>query len=700
MAKKERPIVKKEVKIYAADPNNTDLNALKQTEEKSPVQSDLVKSILNALQDTDDKIQRLGFERDPTQNNEFAAIYRQKIRLIPDTILKRIAIQDDLVAAIVNARSNHISAFGRPRPDRFSLGFAVDIKAEIIERASAEQKEELYKRISAFEKRFLDCGSTEGYSSQERLTLPRFLAMQTRNAMVVGRFATEFVWTINKQGDKEFHSFRPIDGGTIYRAAPYKGQAEQVRKMAKRLMEQMLNKKFKEEQLDNLDQEYPWVQVIEGKPVQAFTSKELYVHNCYPVTDVELQGYPLTPLDTVIAAVTTHINITSHNKLFFQSGRAAKGMLVIQSEDLDPSSVDRIRQQFQANINNVNNSWRMPVFSIGKDDTVNFQTMESSARDMEFQYLSDTNARVILSAFQMSPEELPGYAHLSRGTNNQALSESNKEYQLEAHRDTGIRPLLAHFEDFFNQVVFPTMDDELSKFCTIKLVGLDADTAEKEAVRISTDAQLHMNYDEILGKVEKDPIGKEWGGEFSLNPAFQAVLDKYIPVGQIVEKFFGRKGASKDPNLQYLRDPFYFQWLQLQMQMQQMQMQQEQMQMEAQQQAAGGAPQGGDAGGAPPEGGGEAPQEGQEQPQQGQQPQEGQQEEGQQTQKNQGELSTGIDQLLATLGKSEAQLPPSKRRLLAQQKKMIKGIMDDFEADAKKAMDEILDIGDKFAPKK
>lgn len=27
----------------------------------------------------------------------------------------------------------------------------------------------------------------------------------------------------------------------------------------------------------------------------------------------------------------------------------------------------------------------------------------------EFQYLSDTNARVILSAFQMSPEELPGY---------------------------------------------------------------------------------------------------------------------------------------------------------------------------------------------------------------------------------------------------------------------------------------------------
>jgi hypothetical protein len=57
---------------------------------------------------------------------------------------------------------------------------------------------------------------------------------------------------------------------------------------------------------------------------------------------------------------------------------------------------------------------------------------------MEFQYLNDTNARVIMSAFQVSPEELPGYQHLSRGTNNQALSESNNEYKLEAARDVGI----------------------------------------------------------------------------------------------------------------------------------------------------------------------------------------------------------------------------------------------------------------------
>lgn len=694
-AKKDTKVVQKSVNLYLADPNNTpydDLVGLKKNEEgEGPKVSPLVKSMLTALDEGEERIQRLSFERDPTVNNEYAAIFRQKIRLIPDFLLKRVSIQDDLVASIISARSNHISAFGRPQPDRFSLGFKVEPKPEIVERASEEQKEELSKKASLFEEKLLSCGSTNGWAVEERMSLSRFLSMQVRNALVLGRFATEFLYSINEQGQEEFHSFRPVDAGTIYRAAPYKTSAESVRKTAKRLMEQMLNRKLTEQQSQDASEEYPWVQVIDGKPVQVFKSKELYVHTVYPVTDVELQGYPLTPLDTVIAAVTTHINITTHNKLFFQSGRAAKGMLVIQSEDLTEPQVAKIRQQFNANINNVNNSWRMPVFSVGSKDQVQFQPIETTSRDMEFQYLSDMNARVVLSAFGMSPEELPGYAHLSRGTNNQALSESNKEYQLEAHRDTGIRPLLAQFEDFLNVAVFPAMDEKLSELCVIKLVGLDADSAEKEAVRIGTDAPLHMTYDEVLNKVEKDPVGKEFGGEFPLNPQYQMILDKYLTVGQILEKFFGVKGASQRPELQYFRDPFFFQNMQMQMQMQQMQMQAQQMQAQAQQ---GGAPpqQGGEGQeGPPPEGGGEGG---------GQPPQQGGQEGGQEAQQGGGDLSSGVDQLMGMLGKSEAQLPPSKRRLLAQQKATIKAVMDGWEADARKAITEILDVAEQHTPKK
>jgi hypothetical protein len=40
-------------------------------------------------------------------------------------MLKRIAIQDDLVAAIVNMRAAQIQSFGRPQPDKYSTGFKI-----------------------------------------------------------------------------------------------------------------------------------------------------------------------------------------------------------------------------------------------------------------------------------------------------------------------------------------------------------------------------------------------------------------------------------------------------------------------------------------------------------------------------------------------------------------------------------------------
>lgn len=557
----------------------------------------LVKSILNMLNGNKDSIERLAFEADPSLANNYQGLFRQKRQLLPDIVLKRIMIQDDLVAAIINARANQLGTFGRPRPDRFSIGFDIEPNDGITDKLNDDQMAQLQKRIDIATKKFETCGSTKGWSDEEALTFSQYLTASTKNAVGLGRIATEIIYITNPQtGAKEFHSFRPIDAGTIFRAAPHKEAAQAVRDQALHLLEMLKNKKLEPERYVN--DEYAWVQVIDGKPVQAFTSKECICHNFYLTIDVEMDGYPVTPLDTVISAVTTHINITAHNKLYFQSGRAARGMLVIKSEDVDENVIQRIRQQFNASINSVGNAWRMPVFGIGPEDDITWQPIDSGTRDMEFQYLSDTNARVILSAFQMSPEELPGYAHLSRGTNNQALSESNQEYLLIAHRDVGIRPLVAQWQDFINKKIFPLIDENLAKICTLKLIGLDAETAEKESIRIQQDQGVWMTPDDIMDKVEKKPIGAEFGGNFPLNPAIQAVMDKYCPVGAIRARFFNDAQAANDPQWAYVRDPFWFQWQQLQMQAQQ-QAQQTQM---AQQ---GGGPPGGGGGG--DDGGGSAP---------------------------------------------------------------------------------------------
>jgi len=626
----------------------------KQSMEQS---SPLVKSVLNVLNGGKaDSIERLAFDTNPYVNNTYQALYRRKLRLLPDDLLKRISIQDDLVAAIVNTRSQMVSAFGRPQPDRFSTGYRIEAYPGTIENLDSDGKKKLQDQIERAENILLSCGQTRGWHDYEDLSFGAFLFMQARNAVVFGRCATEIIYTLDNYGQRKFHSFRPIDAGTIYRAAPMKSAAQTVRDNALSILAQIKNRKLKPDMFVN--DEYAWVQVIEGRPMQAFTPEECIVHNFYPITDIELDGYPLTPLDTVISAVTTHINITTHNKLYFQSGRAARGMLVIKSDDINDTVVDPIRQQFNANINGVGNSWRMPIFGIGADDEISWQPIDNSSRDMEFQYLSDTNARVILSAFQMSPEELPGYAHLSRGTNNQALSESNNEYKLEAHRDVGIRPLIAQLQNYINAKIFPLIDPDLAKKASIKFVGLDVDTAEKESARLQQDMAVHMSMDEVLGKVEKEPVGKAWGGQFLLNPQWQQALFQHRYVGEIMEEFFGVKGASQDPSLRYIRDPMWFQWQQLQFEMQQAQQQQQQAQQQAQQQ--------------------------QQQPQQQQQ----------------GDLATTAGQLAEGLSKGEEKLPPSKRRLLVHQRKVISDTLDAFEAESKHVINNILADTEKLLPSK
>ena len=665
----------------------------------------LSKSITKLLNGPGASVERLAFEQDPTSTDTYAGIYRPKQRLLPDNILKRIAIQDDLIACIVQARCNQMSTFGRPLNDRFGSGFVIEPNKRSEQTMEEAEKKQLQQRIDRAVKRLSSCGQEDGWEKLDRLSFAEWLYQSTRNAIVVGRIATEVIRLPNETtGELEFHGFRPIDAGTIYFAVPHRDANQQIREGSRTLLEQLKGVKIDAERFVN--DEYDYVQVIEGRPLQAFSDDDCLVRNFYPVTDIELAGYPVTPLDTAITAVTTHINISTHNKLYFQSGRATRGMIIVQSDDADESTVNQIRQQFMASINSVSNAWRMPVFAVGAEESVTWQPIDQGARDMEFQYLSDMNARTLLSAFQMSPDELPGWAYLSKGTNNQSLSESNNEYRLEAHRDLGIRPLIKQFEDFLNTEILPLIDPKLAEICIIRLTGLDAETAEKESVRLQQDMPVHMTMNEVYRKVEKKVLPPEMGGDFPLNPQWQAVADKYVKVGMVLETFFGVKGASQNPEWDYVRDPFYWQQREWQMQQQQMQAQQQA------QAAGGGQPQPGQDGGGGGEdgGGGEGGQEGQEGGQEaagGQQDAGGEGQQGGDPNAQQGAaqgqqagpLVSGIDQALGSLQKAEHQLPPAQKRLLNRQRRLVDDIVKGLDNDLKRATLQLVEQVDRMRPR-
>lgn len=601
--------------------------------------SPLIKSIVTAIDKNDKEIQRLAFTEDPDSPNRYGGLYFEKIALLPDRLIKRIAATDSLVASILTVRANQASPFGRVLENRFAYGFRIEPNhSSDFDKLDPEKKEDLKKRAQDATIKLFNCGSKVDWDDNKLMTLPTFMSISARNGTQFGRFATEVIYDVKGR----VHSFRPVDPGTIYKALPKTHAADSVRKEGLRRLAELKNEKLKPERFEN--DEYAWIQVIDGKPIQAFTAKEMIVQNCWHNTDLELNGYPITPIDIAISEITTHINITNLNKLYFQNGRASKGMLVINSDDIDVGTLQDMKQQFTASINSVNHAYKMPLIKVGKEDKVEWRPIDQGSRDMEFQYLSDANARSILAAFQMSPDEIPGYNHLSRATNTQAMSETNNEFKLEAARDAGIRPLLSNLQDFLNSRILPLFDDELAKYYCVKLHGLDAETAEKENLRIQEEMASHATYDEILVKVEKHPIGKELGGQFPLNPQMQAILDRYLTVGQILERFFGIKDASKDPRWDYCRDQFYFQ---------QVMMLQQQQQAEEQQKLA-------------------------EQQIQEQQDQDKSQDGGQAN-----DLTSGVDQLLGLISKSEQELKVLRPQLMAQHDSIIKSILNDWELKSK-----------------
>ncbi len=311
-----------------------------------------------------------------------------------------------------------------------------------------------------------------------------------------------------------------------------------------------------------------------------------------------------------------------------------------------------------------------------------------------------------MTAFMMSPDELPGWAYLSRGTNSQALSEGNNEYKLEAARDVGIRPLCMKFEDFLNAEILPEIDPSLIGKAAVRLQGLDSDDPSKEAARIEQDAKLWLTQDGIHERVEAKPVGRKFGGSVPLSQAYQAVLWKTATVGEILAEFCGREECRDDKSLQYYADPMWFQFQQM---LQEQQAAQQQAQAAAQQGPPGGGgapPAGGDGGGGgspdPAASGGAGS---------GPKPYSDAQTEGQKTAavssasaSGQGasgggsDLARSIDRAIGLLSKNEAKLPPELRRLLSQAKATEGWALQGLESDLLELDREIHSIAIHHAP--
>jgi len=523
--------------------------------------SDLT-SLIDKMQSTikkRKKAPRLAFEIDPTFKNSNAGVYRTKLSLVPDKTIKDVRIRNHLVAAILRARGNVLSMMSHLRKDRFDVGIELNIKPSLKDYINSDKLMKLEARMDNFKNLLMNCGHSDGFVVSKKMTLPIFMDLQTRNGLAFGRHATEIV----KDEYGRFSYFRPVDVATIFKPLEKHAKVEGIRETSIKELENETGEIMLDDNKTSTPTEVAWVQSIDGRPKQVFTEDEMLVYTMFPSTDIEHNGYPVTPIDSVIVSITSHMNIEQYNNLYFQNGRSSKGFLVIKSSELDAASIDLVKQSYYASINNVQNSFRAPIFAVDVEDSVDWVPTTPASRDIEFQFLYDQVTRNVLAAFGMSPDELPGFNHLSKGTNQSAMSESNNEYKLTAARDVGIKPLILAQQHFLNDYLFPIMDPELSKLCDIVIAGFDADSREQESNNLQMNMPIHYDYDTVLEEVNKQPVGEALGGKVPFNERYRQGLDAYSYVGDIIGEFYNIPSARLDARHNYKRDAMYFQHMAL-----------------------------------------------------------------------------------------------------------------------------------------
>lgn len=521
--------------------------------------------------------ERKSYTYDPLSAQNFAGFYRRRQNLLPYAVSRSVAENNELLSSILSTRGNQLSNFGHPQVNRQDTGykFAYRRPSE-IHKLPLEAKADLDQRIGNLRDLIYNCGSTKNVPFRNRITFPEFLQHVGRTAPLYGHVPVEIV----KDRGSNFHSFRVVDAGTIYKA-PYvdlimqdvNGRMMygtndkiylQLDSDYKKLVE--LHDKNQDGRIDLArlnrnsfrNNEYAWVQVIHDIPRMAFTDSELIVQNYYPSPAIEYAGYPRPPIDDVVRSLTTHMNAMSHNHLFFLQGRGTKGAMVIHSDQATEDTARRIRQHMQASINSVRNSFRMPVFTVPSSDNIDYVPFETGTRDQEFTYLSENTARTILTAYNMAPEELSAMGYLSRGSvSGQPQTESDNEYKLLVARSAGFKQLLNHTQILMNRIV-EIIDPVVSEHCVFKFVGLDGEDPVKEAARLQVEMNTHLTMNGVMASLQKEDLPV--GGNIPLNPMFMNLAKENVPLNQLIYSFTGNESSLLDPTLNFIQSGFWFQY--------------------------------------------------------------------------------------------------------------------------------------------
>jgi hypothetical protein len=385
--------------------------------------------------------------------------YKDKPYSLTYTTLKRMA-STPIINAIIKTRKNQIADFAEPQGDRYSTGFIIRKKPQGgAEIKMTEQDKKIANAITDF---ILNCGNQYSWTGDDFDT---FIRKIVDDSLVYDQMTFECIR--NKKGVLE--RFLATDAATFRMAETAFRDDTNNPFFDKRGSGIWFNKSFSSH-LQPIKGYYPqYVQVYQNSVVTEFYPWELCFAVRNPSTSIYSNGYGCSELEELINVVTSMLWGDEYNRRFFSQGSAPKGLLRVKS-GMNDSALQQFKQQWQAMISGVMQSWKTPVVQADVD----WIDLQKNNRDMEYSSWMEYLIKLACAIYSIDPSEI-GW-DISRGSGNSGLFEGSQAERLQHSKDKGLYPILKFIQRKINKYIVEQINPEFE----FVFMGLNGMTIEQE----------------------------------------------------------------------------------------------------------------------------------------------------------------------------------------------------------------------------
>lgn len=429
--------------------------------------------------------------------------YKDKPYTLTYTTLKRMS-QAPIINAIIKTRKNQIADFAEPQADRYSTGFVIRKKPKNgVQNNMSERDKKVANSLTDF---ILNCGGQSSWTNDDFDT---FIRKIVEDSLIYDQMTFECIRS--RRGKLE--KFIAVDAST-FRMADSAFYDDYKNPFFDKESSIWYNHDLRNAK--QVNGYYPqFVQIYQSAVVNEFYPWELCFAVRNPSTSIYNNGYGVSELEDLISVVTSMLYSDEYNRRFFSQGSAPKGFIRVKG-GMNETALQQFKQQWQAMISGVMQSWKTPVVQADVD----WIDLQKTNRDMEYNSWLEYLIKLSCAIYSIDPSEI-GW-DISRSGGNSGLFEASQADRLQHSKDKGLYPILKFLQRKINKYIIEPLNPEYEFI----FMGLNGMTIEQELEMDVKKLQSFQTINEIRQKWDLPKINEDEGDLIENSVYYQSLSQR------------------------------------------------------------------------------------------------------------------------------------------------------------------------------